>query len=468
MSLRTRIAVLTIVATLATVGVAAALTVTAVNRVLMGQVDATLTTRVGLADPDQPGRGRLFRDRNINALNIAGDRPVFVDALIAGAPVTQNPVTSTVEWRTDLVPTTLGEVVLVTQNIAALPVRVAMVRVDDVTVLRSMRAIDDVREARRDVVGSVALIGVILGVISGATVWWSVGRATTPLQMLAGAARHAGATGDVSTLRVARETLVERRRQRRFAGLQRQETAVTTSRDEVVELADSLGTMAASLEESRAQQRALVDDAAHELRTPLTSMRANLEYVARGLADGRLDQEQVRAALDDTIEESAQLTDLINELVSLASNSTQEERPFSTVHMRPIVERVVARAQRRSGRPIDVIGDDIELQGDEVLLERALGNLVGNALKFSPMGAPVRVVLSESAVTVEDGGPGIDPEYRARVTERFWRAPSARGLAGSGLGLAIADDIARRHGGRLEVGESVLGGAAITLHVTAS
>lgn len=460
MSLRTRIAIVTIVATLATVGVAALLTVTAVNRVLLDQVDSTLTRRVSLADPERDGRDRRGRDRNINALNLEGDRPVFVDALIDGQPITRNPVTSTVEWRTDVLPEMPGRVVTLTQQVANLPVRVAMVRVDDVTVLRSMRAIDDVVEARRNVVGYVILIGVILGVVSGSIVWWSVGRATTPLQALAGAARQAGQTGNLATLREAREALVQRGRHRRS---KTDAKSTSPTRDEVVELAESLGTMAASLEESRAAQRALVDDAAHELRTPLTSMRANLEYIARGLSEGRLDQEQVRDALADTIEESTQLTDLINELVSLASHHVQEERPFVTVRMRPLVERVVSRAYRRSGRPVDVMGVDFELNGDEVLLERALSNLVGNALKFSPAGAPVRVVLSPRGVTVEDGGPGIEPEHRSRVTERFWRAPAARGLAGSGLGLAIAAEIARRHGGSIEVGESALGGAAIRL-----
>lgn len=469
MSLRNRIAILTIIATLVTVGVAALLTVTAVNRVLLEQVDTTLTRRVGVADLDG-GRGeRRFRDRNLNAFNLEGDRPVFVDALINNEPVTRNPVTSTVPWRADLVPDAPGTVVTVTQQVASLPVRVAMVRLDDTTVLRSMRAIDDVLEARREVVGYVVLIGVILGVVSGSIVWWSVGRATTPLQTLAGAAREAGQSGNLGTLRQAREALVTSRRRRRSSesatqgGVDATRLGAAASRDEVVELADSLGTMAASLEESRAAQRALVDDAAHELRTPLTSMRANLEYVARGLAEGRLAQEQVRAALDDTIEESAQLTDLINELVSLASNSAQEDRPFVTMRMRPIVERVATRAQRRSGRPIDVMGVDFDLYGDDVLIERALSNLVGNALKFSPTGAPVRIVLAANAVTVEDGGPGIEPEHRARVTERFWRAPAARGLAGSGLGLAIVADIARRHGGSVDVGVSALGGAAITM-----
>jgi two-component system, OmpR family, sensor histidine kinase MprB len=240
----------------------------------------------------------------------------------------------------------------------------------------------------------------------------------------------------------------------------------------VNELTQALSFMAASVIESRNRQRRLVDDAAHELRTPLTSLRTNLQLLRQSVVQQRaLTEADVAAALDDSLAESAELGDLTEELVALAAtggehgSSWQQER----VDALQLVREVAFRAKRRSGRTIEVFAKTAVCDVDAVRprLERALANIIGNATKFAPEGA-VRVSVSADAdsvqIAVEDSGPGIAPEDRAQVTERFWRSPTTRGLPGSGLGLAIVSDVAIECGGQLDIAQSRdLGGARIVL-----
>jgi two-component system sensor histidine kinase MprB len=99
--------------------------------------------------------------------------------------------------------------------------------------------------------------------------------------------------------------------------------------------------------------------------------------------------------------------------------------------------------------------------GRRAQLDRAVTNLLGNAHKFSPPDAPISVAVEDGAVLVRDGGPGIAPEDRERVFDRFFRGETARAAAGSGLGLAIVEQIAQRHGGTVQVGDAPEGGAEV-------
>ena len=99
--------------------------------------------------------------------------------------------------------------------------------------------------------------------------------------------------------------------------------------------------------------------------------------------------------------------------------------------------------------------------GRPAMLERAIGNLIGNAHEWSPPGAPIRLHLEHGVLTVHDSGPGIPEKERAKVFDRFYRANEARTMPGSGLGLAIVKQIVETHGGSVFALESPDGGAAV-------
>ncbi|MFM8310881.1 MAG: sensor histidine kinase, partial [Ilumatobacteraceae bacterium] len=213
--------------------------------------------------------------------------------------------------------------------------------------------------------------------------------------------------------------------------------------DETGRLGRAFSGMLDALSRSRQAQRQLVQDAGHELRTPLTSLRTNVSVLRRSL--DALTPEQRTALLDDLDSETRELTDLVNELVELATEQRDDE-PVQHVVLADISERAAARARRRSGRTITVRADDSAVQGRPGAIERALQNLVDNACKFAPDG-DVDVTVAAGTVTVRDRGPGLDPADIPHLFDRFYRAVGTRSLPGSGLGLAIVRSVAEAHGG---------------------
>jgi two-component system sensor histidine kinase MprB len=236
----------------------------------------------------------------------------------------------------------------------------------------------------------------------------------------------------------------------------------TGGRDEVGRLATSFDRMLGRLADARADQERLVQDAAHELRTPLTSLRTNASVLRRFAelspdARGRL--------LDDVDGEARELTHLIDELVELATRRYETEEP-APVELGRIVERAADRVRRRTGRTVTVETDASALTGQPKALERAVSNLLENAVKFAPGGA-IEVEVRDGRVQVLDRGPGIGDEDAARVFDRFHRADAARGLPGSGLGLAIVRQIALAHDGAVFAGPRPGGGAVVGFTVGA-
>jgi two-component system, OmpR family, sensor kinase len=213
---------------------------------------------------------------------------------------------------------------------------------------------------------------------------------------------------------------------------------VPASRDEVARLAATLNTMLARIEGGVQAQRRLVADASHELRTPLAAMRAELDV---SLEVDDLDP-PARAALESTRDEVDRLSRTVEDLLSLAAADEGAARPPAT----PADLRELA-----AGLGAEVTGEPAPVLGDPMRLRHAIRNLVANAADF---GTTVEVRTwargSEAGVTVTDDGPGIPPELRERVFERFFRVDPARARAtgGSGLGLAIVREVAAAHGGR--------------------
>jgi two-component system sensor histidine kinase MprB len=242
--------------------------------------------------------------------------------------------------------------------------------------------------------------------------------------------------------------------------------------DELARLTYSFNTMLAAVAESTERQRQLVADAGHELRTPLTSLRTNLELLlAAGRAGAPSLSEKDRADIETDIRAQLdELTQLIGDLVELARQD-EPRAAFERVDLIEVVERALDRARRRAGDiDFDVTLQPWVLTGDSSALERAVLNLLDNAVKFSPEGAHVLVRMyplgdGTAVIEVTDSGPGIAEDDLPKVFDRFYRSSEARTLPGSGLGLAIVKQAAERHGGAAYAGQSPGGGALMTVRL---
>ena len=226
--------------------------------------------------------------------------------------------------------------------------------------------------------------------------------------------------------------------------------------DETGRLGSAFNEMLTALARSKQDQQRLVQDAGHELRTPLTSLRTNVYALRRS---DQLSPEQQDQVLDDLEGETAELTRLIDEVVELATDRRGDEAE-EQIRLGALVERVAGRSAQRSGREVLVGADGTVVLGRPLALERAVGNLVENALKFDQDG-PIAVACSQGRVEVADRGPGFDDEDLPRVFDRFYRSTAARSRPGSGLGLAIVADIVGQHGGEVYARNREGGGAVV-------
>ena len=327
--------------------------------------------------------------------------------------------------------------VLETVSVKGLRLRLMTVQASDGVFVQVARPLHEVDNAVEDLRQQVLLFGSLAVALAAAGAWFLAGRAVRPIVRLAETAEHIAETGDV-------ERPVE-----------------GSGSGEVGKLARSFRTMLGALATSRRQQHRLVMDASHELRTPLTSLRTNVDLLRR--SDG-LPVEDRTSVLDDVDAELAELTDLVSELVDLAAD-VQAEEELELIDVVEVVEPVLERARRRSGRDIALrVERGVPVEGRPEALARAVRNLVDNAVKFSP-GGLVEVVIDGGSVTVHDAGPGIPEADRERIFERFHRLEDDRDEPGSGLGLAIVRHVAEAHGGTAWAGDSPLGGAAVGLRI---
>jgi len=242
--------------------------------------------------------------------------------------------------------------------------------------------------------------------------------------------------------------------------------------DELARLTQSFNSMLGGLAESREQQRRLVADAGHELRTPLTSLRTNLELLIESSKPGRptLSEQDTAELYSDVRGQLDELTTLIGDLVELARQDTPQvvHEPLELVE---VVERALDRARRRAaGVRFDVSLQPWALLGDASALERAVLNLLDNAVKFSPPDGVIGVTLrplgdGTAVIEVTDEGPGIADADLPHVFERFYRSEEARTLSGSGLGLAIVLQAAQRHGGMAYAKGAPGGGALMAIRL---
>jgi two-component system sensor histidine kinase MprB len=296
-------------------------------------------------------------------------------------------------------------------------------------VARDLSETDAILARLRTELMLLGLGGVVIAAGAG---WWVARRSMRPVGDLTLAAERVAATHDLTaSIPVDRD-------------------------DEIGRLAASFNAMLAALEEARAGQQRLVADASHELRTPLTSLRTNIELVARGA----IPEGELSGVLDDAKTELIELTNIVDELVDLATVGRHDE-PKQRSDLAEIVHRVVERAQRRSGATITTSLEPTQIEMRVDGMTRAVSNLVDNALKWGGENGPVEIELQGRRLTVRDHGPGIDPGDRPRVFDRFYRASSARTKPGSGLGLSIVAAVVEDHGGTVFAGAPEGGGAEV-------
>jgi two-component system sensor histidine kinase MprB len=219
----------------------------------------------------------------------------------------------------------------------------------------------------------------------------------------------------------------------------------TPGQDEISRLGQAFAAMTAALDESVGAQRRLVADASHELRTPLTSLITNLELLAE-----QPDDPSAPSLAAAALAEASELRRLINDLVELARDG-QAPLHIEDVRLDLVAERVAARAASRApGLRYELDCRPTLVRGDPDALERAIGNLVDNALKWSPPDGCIHISAAGGTVEVSDDGPGIPEDDLPYIFDRFYRSAKARALPGSGLGLAIVRRIADVHNGIVE------------------
>ncbi|MEV5506246.1 sensor histidine kinase [Streptomyces orinoci] len=238
--------------------------------------------------------------------------------------------------------------------------------------------------------------------------------------------------------------------------------------DEIARLSASFNAMTAALASSRDRQQQLIADAGHELRTPLTSLRTNIDLLARSEETGRaIPPEDRRELLASVKAQMAELAGLIGDLQELSRpDSAPGSGPVQVIGLHETAERALARARlRATGRTITADLDKWYVRAEPAALERALVNLLDNAVKFSPPGGEVEVRLAGGELTVRDHGPGIPDDELPHVFDRFWRSPSARSLPGSGLGLSIVARTVHRAGGEVTLRPAEGGGTVASVRL---
>jgi len=302
-----------------------------------------------------------------------------------------------------------------------------------IQVARPLSEVDDALARIRTFLIVIALAGIAVAVGLGLLVSRA---AVAPVTRLTEATERVTETGDLS--------------ERIDAGGQ----------DELSRLAGSFNTMLGALEESARAQRQLVADASHELRTPLTSLRTNFEVL---MSERELPPDERRRLLDDVVEQIAEMTTLIAGLIELARGGEHPTEP-ENIRLDLLTADAVERARRdRPGVTFAANLEESVVRGVPASLERAIGNLLDNAAKWSPPGGEVEVGVENGTVTVRDHGPGITEEDLPFVFDRFYRSRSARKLPGSGLGLAIVRQTAEAHGGTVTAEQAEGGGTRVIL-----
>jgi signal transduction histidine kinase len=246
---------------------------------------------------------------------------------------------------------------------------------------------------------------------------------------------------------------------------------VDRARDEVGDLGRTLASMQQRLQIQEEARRAFVATASHELRTPLTSLDGMLELLDDDLRDPEPDVQDARALLERARAQSRRLGRLAADLLDLSRIDAQVELRSEPVELGELSRAVLAEFElgtheRRIQSSLDDRDGSVWALGDPGSIARILRILLDNALRLSPSGSEIRVLLRRSpevAISVCDEGPGVAEEEREAIFTRFRRGRDTAGQSGFGLGLAIGRELAERMGGELVLEETAGRGATFTL-----
>jgi two-component system OmpR family sensor kinase len=304
------------------------------------------------------------------------------------------------------------------------------------------------------------VIGGLAAMLLGAGCsWWLAGLALRPIRRLTQTAATIGQERDF-TRRVV------------YSG----------PNDEVGQLATTFNTMLgqlgaayAQVERSLEEQRRFIAEVSHELRTPLTTLRGNLALLRR---DPPLPSEEARAVLGDMAEETERLIRLVNDLLALARAEAKRPEAHRPVAVEGLLQEVCrqARALAPEREILCMPCPELAVLADPDALKQVLLILLDNALKYT--SGVITVTAQESAdqrsgarqvaLSVQDAGPGMEPQVLARIFERFYRGEQARSQPGVGLGLPIAQTLVEASGGTITVTSDPAQGSTFTILVPAA
>jgi two-component system sensor histidine kinase MprB len=445
-SFRVRMGVLVAAAVGVTLALAALASYFAVRHQLYGQVDSSLQSELGAAGfanggTIDPGRtGQFLRRFNNSILQVVSQDGIVEFTSRPGLPLPVSPADASLAQP--------GPQASHLRTITAQGVHFRVLTesgIDQATgtplAIQIARPLSDIEHTLRDlrlILWIVSLAGIGVGIGLG----YLVGKVTIrPVERLTAAAEHVAATQDLES------------------------TIHDEGEDELARLARSFNAMLAALAASRQQQAQLISDAGHELRTPLTSLRTNIEVLLRVKDLPASDRAELLKDVNAQLEE---MTTLVGDVVELAREDEGQAEPIE-VRLDAIVDRAIERARRRA----PAILFDVELTPGSVraqpaLLERALLNILDNAVKWSPPAGTVKVRLRRDeawSLDVLDQGPGIAAGDLPYVFDRFYRADAARSLPGSGLGLAIVQQVIAAHGGTVSVTAPPTGGTLVHIEL---
>lgn len=430
-TVRARVTALATVTVLAVLGLGGLALVAQQRHVLTESLDESLVLRareLAALGRDVPEEITGLGEDDMTAQVIEDGTVIAASANVAGEP----PVAA--------VPPTEG---MALRTVDGLPhedgrFRLASTAVQDEGVSRVILVagtLDDIDDSIATLVRSLLLAVPVVVLALAFVLWWLVGRTLRPVEAIRSQVAAIGGSD------------LDRR------------VPVPPGDDEIARLARTMNGMLDRVAESARRQQRFLADASHELRSPLTRVRTELEVdlAHPGGADPLATHRSVLA-------ETVGLQRLTDDLLLLARGDAGAAVPLRSelVDLDDLVLRVARRLQADERVAVDLAGvSAAQVRGDPDHLSRLVGNLADNAVRHARHTVQLALVEEGgwAVLTVADDGPGVPPEDRERIFERFARVDGARRAAdgGAGLGLAIARDIATRHGGTLELADDPLG-----------
>ncbi|MGH9274646.1 MAG: sensor histidine kinase, partial [Acidimicrobiales bacterium] len=313
---------------------------------------------------------------------------------------------------------------------------------DDVTppvAIHVAATTDDISESVTTLRSSLLVAVPIVVLLLAALTWWLVGRTLRPVEAIRSEVEAIG------------------------GGELHRRVPVPPADDEIGRLARTMNAMLDRVDHAAQRQQRFVADASHELRSPLTRMRAEVEVYLAHPATADLE-----ATHRSVLEETAGLQALVDDLLLLArSDGSAPPVRRDEVALDDIVRRQAARHDT-GAVAIELDGvTAVRTLGDHAALDRAVGNLLDNAVRHATTRVTIELATGPAGVhlAITDDGPGIPPADQSRVFDRFAQLDEARHDGGTGLGLAIVEDIVRRHGGSVVLDPAHEGGARFVVRL---